>query len=281
MELSQPSALADGREDRPAEGGVAVVVLTHNRVHLLRKCVENVLLRTSEATREIVVWDNGSTDGTAEYLASIDDPRFKVIRSETNVGFNGYARAFRATTSPYFVELDDDVTDAPAGWDLLLREAFVKLPDVGFLAADLVDDPNDLASQYRHRIRADEYSLVEENGVRLLSGPAGGGCAMTSRAVNARAGGFQERPNEIFWLEDGDYILDIMKVGYRATTLADLQVHHTGGPYYNATSSDAKERYWKRYAAMRRRRDLAKRVLVRVPAVRHLNARFGWFLAPE
>ena len=28
-----------------AEDGIAIVVLTHNRVHLLRKCVENVLLR--------------------------------------------------------------------------------------------------------------------------------------------------------------------------------------------------------------------------------------------
>ena len=68
--------------------GIAIVVLTHNRVDLLRKCIENVLLRTSDATREIVIWNNGSTDGTREYLDTIDDPRFRVVHSDRNVGFN-------------------------------------------------------------------------------------------------------------------------------------------------------------------------------------------------
>jgi GT2 family glycosyltransferase len=43
---------------------IAIVVLTHSRVHLLQQCVENVLARTSTLTREIVIVDNGSTDGT-------------------------------------------------------------------------------------------------------------------------------------------------------------------------------------------------------------------------
>src|SRR6185436_13598613 len=107
-----------GMETPPRAGdGIAIVVLTHNRVDLLRKCVENVLLRTSDETREIVIWDNGSTDGTPEYLGTLTDPRLRVLRSETNVGHNGYARAFRHTSAHYMVELDDDVVSAPPGWD--------------------------------------------------------------------------------------------------------------------------------------------------------------------
>jgi GT2 family glycosyltransferase len=261
-------------------GGIALVVLTHNRVDLLRKCVENVLLRTSEATREIVIWDNGSTDGTPEYLASLDEPRLRVMRSETNVGQNGYARAFRETTSPYLVELDDDVTDAPAGWDAMLRDAFERLPEIGFLAADLEDDPHDEASQFRHHIRPHEYTAVEYNGVRLLLGPAGGGCAMTSRELNERVGGFREREGEVFWLEDAAYVEDIQRIGFGAAVLADLRVHHTGGSYYNTSSPKEKDLYWKRYWARRARRDRVKALLVRIPFVRSLNARFGWFVAP-
>jgi GT2 family glycosyltransferase len=114
MDLSQPSA-APGAIADPPDGAIAVVVLTHNRRHLVQKCVENVLLRTSEATREIVIWDNASTDGTAEYLATLEDPRIRVVRSERNIGQNGYARAFRQTTAPYLIEVDDDVVDAPEG----------------------------------------------------------------------------------------------------------------------------------------------------------------------
>ena len=146
------------------------------------------------------------------------------------------------------IELDDDVVAAPAGWDAMLRDAFVKLPKVGFLAADLEDDPNDEASRFRHQVRPHEYTLVEENGVRLLTGPAGGGCAMTSRELNQRAGGFQEKKNEVFWLEDAAYIEDIQRLGYKAAVLADLRVHHTGGPYYSAIPKEKAE-YWRRYWA--------------------------------
>ena len=57
----------------PPDGGIAVVVLTHNRVQLLEKCVENVLSRTSDSTTEIVIWNNASTDETRQYLDSLDD----------------------------------------------------------------------------------------------------------------------------------------------------------------------------------------------------------------
>lgn len=262
------------------DDGIAIVVLTHNRADLLAKCVENVLLRTSEATREIVIWDNGSTDGTADYLASLDDPRVRVVRSETNVGHNGYALGFRATRSAYLVELDDDVVEAPAGWDRMLLDAYDRLPAIGFLAADLEDDLYDPASRHRHHFRAHEYTPVEENGVRLLRGPTGGGCAITSRALKKRADGFRVREGEVFWMEDGEYIADIARLGYGAAVLADLKVHHTGGPYYT-TPSPEKAEFWRRYRARRRRRTAAKRVLVHVPFVRRLNARFGWFVAPS
>ena len=230
--------------------------------------------------REIVIWDNASTDGTGDYLASLNDPRIRTITSPENIGQNAYARAFRETTSPYMIELDDDVVEAPADWDAKLLEAFVKLPDVGFLAADLEDDPNDEASRFRHQVRPHEYTLVEENGVRLLTGPAGGGCAMTSRELNQLAGGFQEKKNEVFWLEDAAYIKDIEQLGYRSAVLADLRVHHTGGPHYTVSSPE-KLAYWKRYHRRRAQKKAVKRVLLRIPLVPQLNARFGWFQPPE
>jgi GT2 family glycosyltransferase len=260
-----------------SDDSIAIVVLTHDRLHLLRGCVENVLLGTSSTTHEILIWDNASTDGTAEYLASLEDPRIRVVRSEENIGQSAYARAFRLTSSPYLIEIDDDVTDAPKHWDRTLLDAFKRLPQVGFLAADLEDDPNDEASRYRHHIRPHEYTLVEENGIRLLVGPTGGGCAITSRELNQRAGGFRENPKEVFWLEDERYIADLERIGFRAAVLADLRVHHTGGAYYS-TISPEKANYWKRRFARQERRDAVKRALVRVPLVGRLNARFHWFV---
>jgi GT2 family glycosyltransferase len=137
-----------------------------------------------------------------------------------------------------------------------------------------------VTSRYRHHIRPHEYTQVEEHDVRLLLGPAGSYCAMTSRPINESVGGFRERDSEVFWLEDTAYVESVQRLGLRAVVLADLVVHHTGGPYY-ADESPEKVEFWKRYWAMRARREAVKRVLVRVPFVRGLNARLGWFVAPS
>ena len=95
---------------------IAIVVLTHDRVDLLRRCVENVLLRTSDLTTEIVIWDNASSDGTRGYLDGLADARVRVVHHPENLAVNALPRAIRLTTAPYIVELDDDVVEPrPAG----------------------------------------------------------------------------------------------------------------------------------------------------------------------
>jgi GT2 family glycosyltransferase len=259
--------------------GIAVVVLTHSRVHLLRQCVENVLARASGETQEIVIWDNGSTDDTWEYLSSLDDPRIRAVHHERNIGQTAYADAFALTSAEYLVELDDDVIDAPAEWDRMLLEAFRRLPEIGFLAADLVEDEHDQTADARYRVRPHLYVPFEENGVRLLTGPAPGLCAMTSRELYDRVGGFR-RDKRVFWSEEGAYIQDIQKLGYRKAILADLKVHHAGGAYYSKQPKEKLE-FWQREERVQARKDAVKRALLTLPLVRPLNRRYGWFHEPE
>src|SRR5579862_7130581 len=126
---------------------IAVVVLTFNRPHLLEQCLEKVVRRTSDRTTEILLVDNGSTDGTSETIARFCDPRVRVIRNRRNIGQSAYRPAFARTTAEYLIELDDDVIDAPEAWDRTLLDAFERLPEVGFLAANLVDEANDVTAR--------------------------------------------------------------------------------------------------------------------------------------
>lgn len=259
--------------------GIAIVVLTYNRAQLLRRCCEEVLGRTSTLTHEIVIWNNGSTDGTVEYLDALTDPRIRVVHHHENIGQNAYAEAFKLTTRPNLIELDDDIVDAPPGWDKQLLEAFSRLPEIGFLAADLEDNPLDEASHVRHHVRPHLYQPAEENGVRLLYGPTGGGCAITSRELYDRVGGFPQSKGRTFYLEDAAYIDRIEKLGFRAAVLSDLRVTHAGGPHY-APFTPEKQAYWAQVKRRQRRRAVVKRILLAAPFVRRLNRRYAWFQEP-
>jgi GT2 family glycosyltransferase len=261
-----------------ADEQIAVVILTCGRVHLLRQCVENVLSKASPATREIIIWSNGATDGTNDYLRSLDDPRVRVVLHPENIGQSAYYEAFEMTTAPFLLELDDDVIEAPQDWDLSLLRAFRRLPDVGFLAASLVDDPHDLTA----RAMYDEYEYTEslEGGLRLLLGPTGGYCAVTSREIYDHVGGFEQRRGQVFFLEDDAYIKRIEREGYRAAILADLEVLHAGGPYYSEPPKEKVE-FWRAYDKRVARKRAVKRMLLAVPGVPSLNSRYGWFKPPE
>jgi GT2 family glycosyltransferase len=261
---------------------IAVVVLTHNRAHLLERCVEDVLLRVSENTQEIVIWDNASDDGTRAYLEQIDDPRIRIVLHEENIGTNAYAPAVTLTTAPYIVEVDDDVIEAPHRWDAILLDAFRKIPRIGYLVADLKEDPND--SAYRYLKYAKEERKVFErkqiDGVTILEGPTGGGCSMTSREIYDRAGGFRQHKKLVFWHEAASYVRDVRKLGYRTAILEDLKVWHAGSPYYS-TPSPAKLAFHDHRQRADARKNSVKRVLLSVPFVAALNERHRWFGLPE
>jgi GT2 family glycosyltransferase len=261
---------------------IAIVVITHNRLHLLRRCVEDVLARTSDKTKEIIIWDNASVDGTREYLDTLQEPRLHAVHHPDNIGMNAYAQAISLTSQDYLVELDDDVIEAPPRWDVTLLDAFLRIPKIGYLAANLVDDPNDSASQYIKYLREQRsaYRRREIEGIAILEGPTGGSCTMTSRELYQRVGGFGQKPGSVYWREDARYVRGIHRLGYRSAVLEGLRVWHAGSPYYSKTAP-AKNVFHIRQARINARKDFIKRLLLRAPFVAGLNARHGWFEPPH
>ncbi|MDR1591888.1 MAG: glycosyltransferase family 2 protein [Prevotellaceae bacterium] len=105
---------------------IAIVILNYNGRHFLEKFLPDVI-RRSPGT-EIVVADNGSSDGSLAYLHTLD--KVRVITFEKNYGFaDGYNRALKQISATYYILLNSDVAVAD-GWLKPLRTYMNEHPHV-------------------------------------------------------------------------------------------------------------------------------------------------------
>jgi glycosyltransferase involved in cell wall biosynthesis len=101
-------------EDGPVMTDVIITVVmpTFNRLATLRRALESVLEQSrGDARIRIHVWDNHSTDGTEEYLASVlkNEPGVTYTRRPVNLGALGnYHDAIANVETPYYACLADD-----------------------------------------------------------------------------------------------------------------------------------------------------------------------------
>jgi glycosyltransferase involved in cell wall biosynthesis len=87
---------------------VTVCIPTYNRRQMLSASLQSVLDQQVDDA-EIIVADNASTDGTEEYVRSINDPRLRYERLDENIGlFGNLTRALHLGTGKYRVVLPDD-----------------------------------------------------------------------------------------------------------------------------------------------------------------------------
>ena len=86
---------------------LSVVVLTHNRISLLRRTLRSVLAQDFSAL-ELIVVDNGSEDDTAEMVRQ-EFPSAQLIELFENTGIRGRNIGFRAARAPLILSLDDDI----------------------------------------------------------------------------------------------------------------------------------------------------------------------------
>ena len=96
----------------------SVVILNWNGEQTLRQFLPSVLQHTQLSDVEIVVADNGSTDGSLSYLRT---QPIRIITLDKNYGFaEGYNRALAQVEAQYTVLLNSDVEVTPHWLDTML-----------------------------------------------------------------------------------------------------------------------------------------------------------------
>ena len=139
---------------------VSAIIPTFNRRKYIRRAIESILTQTLPVD-EIIVVDDGSTDGTAEAIEGWFGSRVRVIRQE-NTGVSGARRrGIQAARGEWIAFLDSDDEWSPDR-NMRLSEAAARVPsDVAWVFGDLrvVTD------------EGEEQTLFEKHGLDVKEVP--------------------------------------------------------------------------------------------------------------
>lgn len=120
---------------------LSVVVPCYNEEATVEELLRAVL--RSALVEEVIVVDDGSTDATAEIVATVGDSRIRLLRQPRNLGKGAALRCgFAEATADFVIVQDADLEYDPAEYGLLLEYLISGRADVVYGSRFLSDRPH-------------------------------------------------------------------------------------------------------------------------------------------
>lgn len=218
----------------------SIVILTHNKLEYTKLCIESIREYTNKNDYEIIIVDNHSTDGTADWLN--DQIDIKTIFNEENVGFpKGCNQGLNIAKGDNILLLNNDVVVTP-NWLTNLNKCLYSSESIGAVGAVSNRCPyyQQINIEYNTIEEmicfAKKYNIPDENKweerLKLI-----GFCICIKRKVIEEVGLLDEQftPGNF---EDDDYSLRIRKAEYRLMLCKDTFIHHYGSVTFGANPYD-------------------------------------------
>ena len=203
-----------------------IVVPLWNKLKITKDFVASITQNTTVSCRVILV-NNGSEDGTPEYLRTLSDGdyvRFKVITNEKNEGFiKAVNRGLAVSKAPYVCMANNDLIFTP-GWLEEIVNVFEKHPDVGLLNPN----SNNMGLPQPKNVSLKKFSVdlkAKHSGVFVEHPFCIGFCMVLRQEVLTKVGGLSEEFMPMFF-EDTDYSRRVHQSGFRLGVAKASYVWH-------------------------------------------------------
>lgn len=209
---------------------VSVIVLTWNGLEVTSRCLETLLANTVHPDMEVVVVDNGSKDGTLEFLRALEGIR--LIQNGENLGFVGGNNVGIAATDGDVVLLNNDTEITSGDWLTRMQELAGSAPDIGVVGCRLVNGEGRLVhagtympvpSFWGQEYPGDERDIGQYTADREVEGVIAA-CIYIKREVIEKVGALD--PDYFSYFEDTDFCLKAREAGYRVFCCGGATVKH-------------------------------------------------------
>jgi len=147
---------------------LSIILVNYNTKELTRKCLESVFSSVASYKFEIILSDNGSTDGSVEMIRD-KFPQVKLIENKANLGFSkGNNVAIKQASGRLILLLNTDTEIRPDTLDLSIKYMDGH-PDVGILGAKILLPDGKLDEACRRRFPNPWNSFLRLFGFREFS----------------------------------------------------------------------------------------------------------------
>ncbi|KXJ38841.1 glycosyltransferase [Bacillus spizizenii] len=208
----------------------SIIVLTYNQLALTKQCLKSIWKHTNNDCIEVIVVDNGSHDGTRDYLKQISS--IKAIFNKTNEGFaKACNQGLEAASGDNILFLNNDTVVTNQWLEPMIKLLYQddKIGMVGPVS-NYVSGPQQVPVDYKSVEGIEDFSrlyCLQQRGKSKAVLRLVGFCLLVKKRVLDKVGGFDER-FEGGSFEDDDLSLRVLQAGYQLKIALDSFVHHHG-----------------------------------------------------
>ena len=208
---------------------VSVVVVSHNRLELLRRCLDSIEKSEGRETLQVILVDNGSFDGSAQLDS--DFPKVQFIRLPKNFGLTKALNiGWRAADAEYVFFLHDDTEIEPATV-LRLAEVLDAHSDVAAVCPLLVDGEGRPAPQLGVLPPDGQWRPAQVSGSEPIAVEYARGAALMMRVFLIKAiRQIDERYGQFG--SDADLATQIRRGGKKILLVPTVLARHLGREEY-------------------------------------------------